>query len=78
MSKHRDKDTKLIWKLNACYQKKTQPEREEERKGKDEEREEESKKELGKKLETVKAALSKVENGISITDESVDKRKHGF
>ena len=52
--------------------------REKERKRKDKEREEESKKELTKELETVKAALSTVENGISIADESVNEENRDF
>ena len=48
--------------------------REKERKRKDKEREEESKKELIKELETVKAALSQVENEISIADEMLMKK----
>ena len=51
---------------------------EEERKRKDEVREKESQKELAKELETVKAALSQVENGISITDESVNEGNRDF
>ena len=39
---------------------------------------EESKKELAKELETVKVALSKAENGISIADESVDEGNKDF
>ena len=46
--------------------------REEEQKRKDKEKEEESKKELAKELETVKAALSQVENGIISAIESVE------
>ena len=52
--------------------------REKERKREDKEREEESKKEFAKELETVKAALTQVENGIIIADESVDEGNRDF
>ena len=52
--------------------------REKERKREDKEREEESKKEFAKELETVKAALTQVENGIIIADGSVDEGNRDF
>ena len=76
MSKHQG--TKLISyqvDLEAKHlllEKEAARKREEEQKRKDKEKEEESKKELAKELETIKAALSQVENGISSADESVE------
>ena len=69
--KHRGKDANLIWKLELLLEKEAAKKREEEQKRKDKEREEESKKELAKELEAVQAALSQVENGVNIADESV-------
>ena len=52
--------------------------REEEQRRKDLEREDELKEEHSKELETVKTALSQIENGICIADESIDEGNREF
>ena len=59
MSKHRGKDTKLI---SLLLEKDAARKIDEERKRKDEVREKESQKELAKELETVEAALLRMES----------------